>query len=70
MHNTESWFLGCGEWTLSHLQDQQQTQQKGKIGENSSRRRKIPKCKRQLELRKTVFKKKLNNDGQAIKKPN
>ena len=53
MHNTESWFLGCGEWTLSHLQAQQQTQQKGKIGENSSRRsRKIPI---QLELRKTVF---------------
>ena len=25
MHNTKSWFLGCGEWTLSHLQDQQQT---------------------------------------------
>ena len=24
MHNTKSWFLGCGEWTLSHLQDQQQ----------------------------------------------
>ena len=30
MHNTESWFLGCGEWTLSHLQDQQQTPTKGK----------------------------------------
>ena len=65
MHNTESWFLGCGEWTLSHLQDQQQTQQKGKIGENSSRRRKIPKA---VGIKKDVFFKKLNNDGQAIKK--
>ena len=58
MHNTESWFLGCGEWTLSHLQDQQQTQQKGKIGENSSRRRKIPKYSRKFgnsELKKDVF---------------
>ena len=53
MHNTESWFLGCGEWTLSHLQAQQQTQQKGKIGENSSRRsRKIPKA---IGIEKDVF---------------